>query len=29
MTVVPEIDGYGHGPGSKATIFDCLFNEVW
>ncbi len=29
MTVVPEIDDFGHGPDSNATIFDCLFNEVW
>jgi hypothetical protein len=29
MTVVPEIDAYGHGPGDKATIFDCLFSDTW
>lgn len=29
MTVVPEIDAYGHGPGDKATIYDCLFCDVW
>jgi hypothetical protein len=29
MTVVPEIEAYGHGPGEKATLYDCLFDEVW
>lgn len=29
MSLVPEIDAYGHGPGDKATIYDCLFRDAW
>ena len=29
LTLVPEVVESGNGPGSRATIYDCLFSDSW